>query len=279
MSLLLLFGGTPSTDRRGEISWSELEIPNAQRRGRVSWVEFEIPDVSRRARVSWEELELPDAPRRARVSWEELEAPNAPRRARVSWNELEAPEGARRARISWEELEVPALSTDKRALVSWNELEVPIGNRRAIVSWNELETPNPLRRALISWIEMELGAELEIQWFKRRITMRWFTLQFDFGAADTSKEVNFPQGVDAGLIRNTKVKIPDFSGTPTLTLEVYDSAMDKIYSKAAIPENAITLLNASTDVFHCVPGGKAKLTATGAPGSAMSCYVTFFIFE
>jgi hypothetical protein len=109
--------------------------------------------------------------------------------------------------------------------------------------------------------------------------MEWFTLRFDFGAADTSKEVNFPENCPCGLVRNTKVKIPDFSGTPTLTLEVYDSTQDKIYSKASIAENAVSLLNASTDVFHSVPGGKAKLTATGAPGSAMSCYVTFFVFE
>lgn len=106
--------------------------------------------------------------------------------------------------------------------------------------------------------------------------MRWFTLQFDFGAADTTITTQFPVGCPSGLVKLTKVKIPDFAAAPTITLDVYDSVQDKIYSKASIVDNAITLV---TDALPVVPGGKAVLTATGAPGSAMSCYVTFFIFN
>lgn len=109
--------------------------------------------------------------------------------------------------------------------------------------------------------------------------MKWFTLRFDFGAADTTKTVSFPDMCPAGLAKLTKVKAPDFTGTPTHTIDVYDSVQDKIYTKASIADNAITLINGATDVFPIVPGGKCVWTATGAPGSAMSCYVTFFIFD
>lgn len=106
--------------------------------------------------------------------------------------------------------------------------------------------------------------------------MQWFTLQFDFASGDTTKTVQFPTGISGGLCKLTKVKAPDFSGTPTHTIEVYDSVQDKIYSKTSIADAVITLV---TDVFPIVPGGKCVWTATGAPGSALSCYVTFFIFN
>ena len=106
--------------------------------------------------------------------------------------------------------------------------------------------------------------------------MRWFTLQFDFASGDTTKTAQFPTGLAGGVAKCTKVKIPDFASTPTITLQVFDSVPDVLYSKASIVDNAITLI---TDVFPIVPGGKAVLTATGAPGSAMSCYVTFFVFS
>ena len=115
----------PTTSRRAQASWAEVEVPNAPRRGRVSWSEFEVPNAPRRGRVSWAELEVPDASddRRARVSWAEFEIPTAPRRARVSFAEFEVPYDLRRARISFTELEVP--DAPRRAQVSWVELEVP----------------------------------------------------------------------------------------------------------------------------------------------------------
>ncbi len=36
-------GGTVVASRRGQVSWSELEVPFAPRRGRVSWAEIEVP--------------------------------------------------------------------------------------------------------------------------------------------------------------------------------------------------------------------------------------------
>lgn len=99
----------PNEPRRGQISWAELETPNAPRRGQVSWTEFEVPSVSqdRRGQISWAEFETPDAPRRGQLSWAELEIPNQPRRGQVSWVELEVPNEPRRGQISWSELEVP----------------------------------------------------------------------------------------------------------------------------------------------------------------------------
>ena len=83
---------TASTNRRGLVSWAELETPTAPRRGLISWAELEIPTAPRRGLISWAELEAPNAPRRGQLSWAELEAPSAPRRAYISWAELELPD-------------------------------------------------------------------------------------------------------------------------------------------------------------------------------------------
>src|SRR3990170_786943 len=48
-------------NRRGQVSWAELELPNAPRKGQVSWAEFETPDAARKGQLSWAEFELPDA--------------------------------------------------------------------------------------------------------------------------------------------------------------------------------------------------------------------------
>lgn len=79
-------------DRRAEVSFAELEIPNAPRRAEVSFAELEVPTAPRRAEVSFAEFEVPTAPRRAEVSFAEMEVPNAPRRAEISFAELELPE-------------------------------------------------------------------------------------------------------------------------------------------------------------------------------------------
>lgn len=109
--------------------------------------------------------------------------------------------------------------------------------------------------------------------------MNWFSLEFPFGAADTTKEVKFPNDIPNGVCRITKVNVPDFAGAPTVTFDIYDFVPDKIYTKSGMADATVTLLNAATDVFPIVPGGKAVLTATGAPGGVMSCWVTFFIFD
>lgn len=115
-----------STDRRAQVSWAEVEIPDAPRRVQLSWAELETPDQPRRGQISWVELEVPDVgtDRRGQVSWAELEVPDAPRRAQVSWAELETPDIPRRGQISWVELETP--DAPRRAQASWAELEVPL---------------------------------------------------------------------------------------------------------------------------------------------------------
>jgi hypothetical protein len=181
----------PTIERRGRVSWAELETPNAPRRARVSWAEFEAPTAPRRARVSWAEFELPDAatPRRARVSWAELEVPNGPRRAQVSWAELETPNGPRRAQVSWAELETP--NGPRRVRVSWAELEAPDAPRRARVSWVELEVPTAPRRAQVSW------TELEVPTAPRRAQVSW-------------AELETPDGPRRALISWTELEVPDY---------------------------------------------------------------------
>jgi hypothetical protein len=82
-------------NRRGLLSFGELEVPTAPRRGLLSWGELEIPDppvADRRGVLTWGELEVPTAPRRGLLSFAELEAPLAPRRGVISWVELQIPD-------------------------------------------------------------------------------------------------------------------------------------------------------------------------------------------
>ena len=51
-----------NNERRYQVSWAELEVPNAPRRYQVSWAEFEVPDALRRYLLSWTEFEVPDGP-------------------------------------------------------------------------------------------------------------------------------------------------------------------------------------------------------------------------
>lgn len=100
----------PTAPRRILVSWAEAETPDAPRRLRVSFAELEAPDklsVDRRGLLSFVELELPEAPRRGEVSWTEFEVPTAPRRSEVSFAELEVPTAPRRVKISWVEMSVP----------------------------------------------------------------------------------------------------------------------------------------------------------------------------
>jgi hypothetical protein len=149
-----------STDRRAQVTWAEMEVPNAPRRAIVSWAELEVPSAPRRAVVSWAELEVPDPHRRAVITWAELEVPDAPsndRRAQITWAELEVPTAPRRALITWVEVEVP--TAPRRAVVSWAEMEVPTAPRRAVVTWAELEVPDSPetdRRAIVTWAEVEV---------------------------------------------------------------------------------------------------------------------------
>jgi hypothetical protein len=147
-------------DRRGQVSWGELETPAEPRRGQAAWAELETPSEPRRGLTSWLELEIPDAPRRAQTAWAELEAPDEPRRGQVTWAELETPDVTaedRRALAAWVELEVP--NEPRRAQTAWAELETPNEPRRGLVTWAEIETPSEPRRGLTSWSELEVPGE------------------------------------------------------------------------------------------------------------------------
>ena len=111
-----------SADRRSDISWAELEVPDAPRRSDLSFAEFEVPTAPRASHMSWAEMETPNAPRVGQISWAELETPTAPRRSDLSFAELETPDAPRAGHVSWAELEIPVAA--RRADVSFTELEV-----------------------------------------------------------------------------------------------------------------------------------------------------------
>jgi hypothetical protein len=153
---------TPAEPRRGQATWAELETPSEPRRGLTSWLELETPDAPRRAQTAWAELEAPDEPRRGQVTWAELETPDVTaedRRALATWVELEVPSEPRRARTAWTELETP--NEPRRGLVTWAEIETPSEPRRGLTSWSELEVPGEPRRGAVSWAEFELSDVVE----------------------------------------------------------------------------------------------------------------------
>ena len=169
------FSQTLPLQRRGRVSWAEMEAPTAPRRARVSWAEAEVPTAPRRGRVSWAELETPDVPpRRGQVSWAELEVPElsaTDRKGQVSWAEFEAPLAPRKGRVSWAELEAPL--APRRVLNSWAELEVPLSPRRVLASWAELEVPPDYnRRGQVSYAELQVPE-------KSRLLLSW--AEFDAG--------------------------------------------------------------------------------------------------
>lgn len=180
----------PDIPRRGQVSFAEMEIPDPPRRGQISWAEFETPDppANRRGQVSWAEIEIPDEPRRGQMSFAEFEVPDAPRRGQISWSELEVPDAPRRGQLSWAEFEVPDF--DKRGQISWIEFEVPdppTNDRRGQVSWVEVEVPDEPRRGQLSWIEFEVPGvdrrgqiswtELEVPDAPRRGQISWVEME------------------------------------------------------------------------------------------------------
>ena len=107
--------------------------------------------------------------------------------------------------------------------------------------------------------------------------MDWITLIFAFASSDTAKTVTFDQIIGDWFCRIIKIKTANFADTPTFTLDIYDSNYDKLYSKASIAENTVTIDDSK--IVPITRGGKAVLTATAAPGSDQTCYVTLFIVQ
>lgn len=130
--------------------------------GNLDYIRVEVDytaPANRRGLVSWSEVETPDQPpqdRRGLVTFAELETATAPRRGIVPWAELETespPTTDRRLLVPWAELETA--TAPRRSVVPWAEMEAPLSPRRGIFSWAELETPTYTRRGLVVWAEME----------------------------------------------------------------------------------------------------------------------------
>ena len=163
----------PPQDRRGQLSWGEVQVATGPRRGCISWGEIEVPALPRRACISWGEFENPIAPRRTLFSWAEMETAIAPRRAVMSWGELAAPDAPRRAEICWQELELPA--GGRRGILSWAELEGPTPPRRPLLSWAELQVMDAPRRGGVGWAEAEIPAG------SRKAIFSWGEIQMPTG--------------------------------------------------------------------------------------------------
>jgi len=105
--------------------------------------------------------------------------------------------------------------------------------------------------------------------------MHVMKLGFDFASADTTITKDFPPGHGQGICKLVKLVMANFAGGAiTFTMDVYDSE-GVVFTHATIAEGT-TLMTDHT--FPIVGGGKVVLTATGAAGSALSCYITFYIF-
>jgi len=118
-------GGADFTNRKGQVSWAEFEVPSAEpiSKGFVS----QPHRISNRAsNTAYEIGQLPLIDdRRGQVSWTEFEIPFA-QPIGVSLLPSRAP-GARRAanRAYWAEQNPSEALLDRRGQVSWTEFEVP----------------------------------------------------------------------------------------------------------------------------------------------------------
>lgn len=234
---LALFSVKPSvSDRQGQVTWAEMEVPDAPRQAQVTWAELETPDGARQAQVTWTELEIPTAPRTAivtwaeaeiptaprtaLVTWAELETPDAPRQAQVTWAELETPDGARQAQVTWAELETGDAA--RQAQVTWAEFEVPTNNRRAWVTWSEIEIPDGARSGVVSWAEMETTdpprqgqvtwAELEVPDGPRQAQVTWAEIEIGDGARQaqvTWSEMELPDAPRQAQVTWAEMEIAD----------------------------------------------------------------------
>ncbi len=107
--------------------------------------------------------------------------------------------------------------------------------------------------------------------------MRVARLTINSGATGTSFDGYLPAHAE-GFAGAIKVKIPNVALTPTATLNIYDKDGDLVFTKAAIPENAVTVItsrgeNKDIPVF---PGAKINLTFTTDPGVATH-NLTFYL--
>ena len=146
------------TPTRGQISFTETEVPFIPTRGRVSFTEAEVPFVPTRGRISFAEAEVPLVPTRGQVSWAETQVPDLviadPTRGQISFTEMETPLVPTRGLISFAEAEVPIAPT--RGRISFGEMELPLAPTRGRTSFVELETPFASTRGQISFAAFEL---------------------------------------------------------------------------------------------------------------------------
>ncbi len=98
-------------------------------------------------------------------------------------------------------------------------------------------------------------------------------------ATGTSFSGVIPNG-RMGWAETIKVKIPQMAGTPTATINIYDIDGDLVFSKAALAENAVTMITsrAENKDIPIVPGATINLTFTTAPGVETST-ITLYIKE
>jgi hypothetical protein len=148
------------TPTRGQISFTETEVPFIPTRGRVSFTEAEIPFIPTRGRVSFAEAEVPLVPTRGRISFTEAEVPDlpTPTRGRVSFTEAEVPDlpTPTRGQVSFSEIEIPTVPT--RGRISFAEVEIPFTPTRGRISFTEAEVPFLSTRGRASFAELQVEA-------------------------------------------------------------------------------------------------------------------------
>lgn len=96
-------------------------------------------------------------------------------------------------------------------------------------------------------------------------------LSYVFDDTDTSEDAYLPDRILGRFAHAIKVKAPDFTNAITLTINVYDSNGDLLFTKAAIAENAVTMVYpqvVESKPCPLVRKARVNITLSGAAGGS-----------
>lgn len=104
--------------------------------------------------------------------------------------------------------------------------------------------------------------------------MKPITLTFPFGAGDAMKDQYISPDQEGVFARVLNVTIPNFSGTLTGTITIYDELGNTVYTKAALAKNITTY---DSEVIIPISAGiKVTMLLSVIAGSVGNVVVTLF---
>jgi hypothetical protein len=105
--------------------------------------------------------------------------------------------------------------------------------------------------------------------------MKPIILTLPFLATEALREIVIPNSESPGFAKVIVVTIPNFTGTPTATITIFDNLGGVVYTKAALANNSRTY-----DEDHIIPVGpdfKVQILLSVVAGSVGDVVVTLYV--